>query len=199
VRRRSAVASLMALVVAAGCGTGAESNVGDTTGTPTVAQATPGAVAIQMRPVESTVVPALDGYDQVEPTCGAGAAAPCTDAQLLDPDGITLQASDGTRAGLGELVIDGSNVASASAVGAGDPAEWVVQLTLDHEGTTAVATATGNAASATPPANQIAIVVDGTLLSLPVVQAPIDSGLVVVSAGFTKQEAEDLAAALGGS
>jgi preprotein translocase subunit SecD len=181
-------------ILLAACGA-TDTSANDVSTTP----ASDPAATLQMRPVESIALPDSTAYDDHEPTCGVDAATPCTDVQLLDPDGITLDSEDVGRAVLGALVIDGSNVASASAVEAGDPAEWVVQLTLDHEGTTAVATATGNAASATPPANQIAIVVDGTLLSLPVVQAPIDSGLVVVSAGFTKQEAEDLAAALGGS
>jgi preprotein translocase subunit SecD len=72
-------------------------------------------------------------------------------------------------------------------------------VTLDPQGTAAFAKATTHAVDAAPPGNQLAIVAGGALVSLPVVQVPIDSGEVVVSGGFTRQQAEDLAAQLGGS
>jgi preprotein translocase subunit SecD len=193
VRAHVLVAPLVAMVLAAGC-SGDSGSIGSAdSGTPTGA-----AAALQVRPVESIVVPAMGMYDQVAPTCGAGASSPCTDAQLLDPTGITVQASDGTRAVLGVLVIDGSNVASATASDRGD-GSWVVNVTLDPEGSKAFATATSDAVDAPPPGNELAIVADGSLVSLPVVQVPIDSGQVVVSGRFTEQQAADLAARLGGS
>jgi len=195
VRARVLVAPLVGMVLVAGCSTDSGSSGSAGSNTPTVAAP---AAALQMRPVESTVVPALGTYDQVAPTCGTGASSPCTDAQLLDPAGITLQAADGTRAVLGALVIDGSNVTSAKAIDRGD-GSWVVNVTLDPQGTKAFATATTQAVDAAPPGNELAIVADGALVSLPVVQVPIDSGQVVVSGGFTQQQAEDLAAQLGGS
>jgi len=50
-----------------------------------------------------------------------------------------------------------------------------------------------------PPANQLAIVVNASVVSAPVVQERIESGQVQISSGFSRREAGDLAAALGGS
>jgi preprotein translocase subunit SecD len=197
-RRRQAVAPLVALILAAGCGTGAEPGGGNASGIPTATEATPDASALQMRPVESITAPDTDAYDRDEPTCGAGAGSPCTEAQLQDPDGITLEDEAENRYALGALLVDGSNVTSATTVDLGD-GTWGVQVALDPEGTTAFAAATAEAVTLTPPANQIAIVVEGVVVSAPIVQAPIDSGQAQISGGFTQQEADDLAVALGGS
>ena len=197
-RRRSVVTPLVALIFAAGCGTEAEPGGSNASGIPTPTEATPDASALQMRPVESITAPDTDAYDQDEPTCGAGAGSPCTEAQLLDPDGITLEDEAENRYVLGPILVDGTNVTSATVVDLGD-GTWGVQVALDPAGTTAFASATAIAVTMTPPANQVAIVVDGVVVSAPGVRAPIDSGQAQISGGFTQQEAEDLAAALGGS
>jgi hypothetical protein len=96
---------------------------------------------------------------------------------------------------LGPVIVDASNVALAEAAGVGGspPAEWVVTFELDDEGTAAFAEATGAAAVAEPPHNQIAIVLDGEVISVPVVQEPITSGRGQISSGFTEEEATALA------
>lgn len=190
------MAPLVALILAAGCGTGAESGGGDGGGAPTATLAAPAASALQMRPVESITTPDTAAYDGHEPTCGAGAGSPCTEAQLLDPDGITLEDAGGNRYVLGPLVADGSDVSTATPLDLGD-GTWGIQIALDPAGTTAFASATANAVTLMPPANQIAIVVDDSVVSAPVVQEGIESGQVQISGGFSQQEAEDLAAALG--
>jgi SecDF, P1 head subdomain len=192
------VAALVALILAAGCGTGSEPGGGDASGPPTATQGAPAASVLQVRPVESITTPDTAAYDGQEPTCGAGAGSPCTEAQLLDPDGITLDDGAGNRYVLGAPVVDGSDVASATAVDLGD-GTWGVQIALDPAGTTAFASATADVVNSMPPSNQIAIVVGGSVVSAPVVQEQVGSGQVQISGGFSKQEAEDLGAALGGS
>jgi preprotein translocase subunit SecD len=189
---------LVALILAAGCGTEAAPDGGNASGIPAATGAAPDPSALQMRPVESITAPDTDAYDRDEPTCGGGAGSPCTEAQLLDPDGITLEDAEGNRYVLGPLVADGSDVSSATSVDLGDGA-WGVQVALGAEGTTAFASTTANAVTMTTPANQIAIVVDDAVVSAPVVQERIVSGQVQISGGFSQQEAEDLAALLGGS
>jgi len=50
--------------------------------------------------------------------------------------------------------------------------------------------------NAAPPQNQIAIAVDRTIISNPVVQSPITNGSGQISGGFTEQGAKDLATVL---
>lgn len=45
---------------------------------------------------------------------------------------------------------------------------------------------------------QLAIVVDGKLISAPVIRDPIDGGRAYISGQFTQQQAEELAQSLGG-
>ncbi len=197
-RTRPVVAPLVALLLAVGCGTEAETGGGDASAIPTATQAAPDASTLQMRPVGSITAPGTDAYDGQEPTCGTGAGSPCTEAQLLGPDGITLDDAEGNRYVLGPILVNGTNVISATVVDLGD-GTWGVQVALDPAGTTAFASATADAVTLTPPANQIAIVVDDSVVSAPVVQARIESGQVQISGGFSQQEAQDLAAKLGGS
>jgi len=196
-RTRQVVAPLVALILAAGCGTEAEPGGSDVGGIPTATGAAPDASALQMRPVESITAPDSEAYDRGEPTCGGGVGSACTEGQLLDPDGITLEDAAGKRYGLGPLVADGSDVSSATSVDLGD-GTWGVQVALGPAGTTAFASATATAVTMTTPADQVAIVVDDSVVSAPVVQERIDSGQVQISGGFSQQEAEDLAALLGG-
>jgi preprotein translocase subunit SecD len=76
---------------------------------------------------------------------------------------------------------------------------WGVEVALGPEGTTAFASATTNAVTMTTPANQIVIVANASVVSAPVVQERIGSGQVQISGGLSQEEAEDLAALLGGS
>jgi preprotein translocase subunit SecD len=153
--------------------------------------------AFQLRPVETIAAPGTTAFDRHEPTCGAHLGSPCTDELLLDPSGLTLESADGTRFVLGSLIVDGGDVSSASAVAVSDDG-WVVRVMLDAGGAAAFESATTSAVAAPPPRNQIAVIVDGVLVSAPTVQAPLSSGQVLVADDFTKGQAERLAASLGG-
>ena len=75
-------------------------------------------------------------------------------------------------------------------------AEWSVNFELDGEGTTKFADATRLAVNQPPPQNQIAIAVDRTIISNPVVNSPITAGQGQITGSFTEQEAKDLASIL---
>jgi preprotein translocase subunit SecD len=64
---------------------------------------------------------------------------------------------------------------------------------LSEEGSEALASATRASVG-----DQIAIVVDGLVVSAPTVAGPITAGAVVVAGGLSESEAERLASSLGG-
>jgi preprotein translocase subunit SecD len=169
-----------------------------TTVTPSASPAIGKGGAFQIRAVEAIAAPGTTAFDLHQPTCGPDPEPACTDDLLLDPADITLEGADGTRFVLGRLVADGGNVASAAAIAMKDDS-WVVEVTLDADGAATFESATSAAVSAPPPENQIAIVVDGVVVSAPAVQTPITSGQVVVAGNFARRDAEELAAGLEGS
>lgn len=117
---------------------------------------------------------------------------------LLDPKGITLVGPDDLRYQLGELLVSGSDVASATVVRGfvGDDGQegedWAVDVSLTKEATATFGAATRAAVSESPPRNQIALVVDGAVLFSPTVVAPIENGTLLIS-GLSQGEANDLA------
>ena len=120
-------------------------------------------------------------------------------AQTLDSDRIVLVGS--TSAGgrnkyiLGPVVLDGSDVLRAVAVKqiGGVQPFWVIDFRLTPEGTRRFADATREAIG-----KQIAIIVDGQVVSAPVVQAPIRNGYGVITCACDEVQAKALAAQLNG-
>ncbi len=74
-----------------------------------------------------------------------------------------------------------------------------MDVKLDADATVRFATATAEAASAPPPGNQIAVIVDGEVASAPTVVERVSDGQVQIMGGFTADRAHRLAAILGGS
>ena len=90
------------------------------------------------------------------------------------------------------------NVTSASVVSGTNPyygsTIWAVSLTLDADGTSALATATDDASSSSYVV--MAVVVDGRVVATPTSSSKIDGGKMTVSGGFTESQARALAAEL---
>ncbi|MFD7416554.1 SecDF P1 head subdomain-containing protein [Kitasatospora purpeofusca] len=98
---------------------------------------------------------------------------------------------------LGPAALDGTTIAGAKAAydeqsGAG----WQVQLSFTSTGAKAFAETTGKLARQNLPNNQFAIVVDGAVLSHPYVREAVTGGTAQISGSFTREQAEQLAAAL---
>ncbi|WP_158676923.1 SecDF P1 head subdomain-containing protein [Wenjunlia vitaminophila] len=74
---------------------------------------------------------------------------------------------------------------------------WTVRVTLVDEDAQRFADLTAKAARNPPPRNQIAIVQGDRLLSAPQVVSAITGGEVDISGGSTREQAEELARALG--
>jgi preprotein translocase subunit SecD len=124
-----------------------------------------------------------------EPTQGQPCPAP-----TVSPDSAVLCSVDATVVvGMGPVIVDAGNVVSAEATP--PPAEgagWSVNVTLDEPGAEAFAEATEQASTEQPPANRIAIVVDEQVVSVPEVNAAIDSGELQIG-GLDQVDAEQLA------
>ena len=70
---------------------------------------------------------------------------------------------------------------------------WYVSLTFNGEGTTAFGALTTRVTSLPEPLNQVAIVLDGLVVSSPRINEPIPSGTAQITGSFTQLEAQDLA------
>lgn len=71
--------------------------------------------------------------------------------------------------------------------------QYIVSLTFNGEGTKAFGALTARVTSLPSPANQVAIVLDGLVVSAPSINEAIPSGSAQITGSFTKVEAEDLA------
>jgi preprotein translocase subunit SecD len=70
---------------------------------------------------------------------------------------------------------------------------WFVSLTFNGEGTKAFGALTSRVTSLPSPQNQVAIVLDGLVVSAPVINEAIPSGNAQITGSFTQTEAADLA------
>jgi len=110
---------------------------------------------------------------------------------------ITCSAKGDAKYILAPVAVAGTNVSGATANLSGGQntvgTSWVVDLTFDAVGTEQFAKTTQDLITKTPPQNQFAIVLDGAVVSAPVVQGVIPNGQAQISGNFTQQSANDLA------
>ena len=129
------------------------------------------------------------------------AALDCTDEKNLvgggdDPEQplVTCDRDGTSRFVLGPAEVLGRQVRSASAAidqqGTGG---WFVTLNFNKEGTKKFGEITQRVVSLTPPQNQVAIVLDGLVVSAPRIIDAILGGQAQITGNFTQQEASDLA------
>ncbi|MDO4513685.1 MAG: protein translocase subunit SecD [Lachnospiraceae bacterium] len=110
--------------------------------------------------------------------------------ELGKPGSLVFLASDGSE------VLNGSDIISAQAGSQKDDmgnSQFVVQLTLNEEGTKKFAEATTKAA---PTHDIIYIIYDGAIISYPSVQNAITNGSAVITGQSTYEEAENLASTI---
>lgn len=111
-------------------------------------------------------------------------------------DNVILCDSFGFRYGLGPSELPPDGVADAIALqGAFD--DWVVQVTLTDDAASVFGDVTKRVSTLGPPLNQLAIVLNGAVVSAPAVQEPVKGGTLQITGRFTQGEAEALAMALG--
>ena len=130
------------------------------------------------------------------------AALDCTKPENLQGTGVddetaVLVACDragGTKYILAPAEVLGRQISKASA--GLDPqagSAWFVSLTFDNEGTSAFGALTARVTSLPEPTNQVAIVLDGLVVSSPRITEAIPSGNAQITGSFTQLEAQDLA------
>lgn len=126
----------------------------------------------------------------------------CTKAENLQGTGVdaptdTLVACDragGTKYILAPAEVLGRQISKASAgldTQAGNA--WFVSLIFNNVGTTAFGALTSRVTSLPEPTNQVAIVLDGLVVSSPRITEAIPSGTAQITGSFTQLEAQDLA------
>jgi preprotein translocase subunit SecD len=109
----------------------------------------------------------------------------------------TIVACD--RAGLTKYILGpaevlGRQISEASAgLDTQSGSAWFVSLTFNNEGTAAFAAVTSRVTSLPEPNNQLAIVLDGLVVSAPRINEAIPSGTAQITGSFTQLEAKDLA------
>ena len=95
---------------------------------------------------------------------------------------------------LGKAEVLGRQVTTAAAVldqqGGGG---WMVTLNFNGEGTTAFSNVTSRVVSLSSPQNQVAIVLDGLVVSAPRIISAITAGNAQITGNFTQADASDLA------
>jgi len=82
---------------------------------------------------------------------------------------------------------------AAAGLDAQGASAWYVTLTFDGEGTKAFGALTSRVTSLPSPSNQVAIVLDGLVVSAPVINEAIPSGNAQITGSFSQVEAQDLA------
>ena len=130
------------------------------------------------------------------------AALDCTKSENLQGSGAdapedTIVSCD--RAGLSKYILApaevlGRQISKASAgLDTQSGNAWYVSLTFNGEGTAAFGAITSRVTSLPSPLNQVAIVLDGLVVSAPRINEAIPSGSAQITGSFTQLEAQDLA------
>lgn len=163
----------------------------DTDGTAPVAPAD-----LEFRPVLQLLPPG--GVSEADGGSDGGCTTP-DDAWAADQPVLAPQVENGAEVAcfeLGPVEVDGSAVESATAADGGGTGSWSVALELTVDGIVPFNALAGECydGAATCPTRQLAIVVDGTVISAPSINAPtFERDQITISGAFTQKEAEALA------
>ena len=152
-------------------------------------------------PVDTNTAPSPAG-DENARLSAAFSALDCTDVTNLEGTGadnpeaaiVACSRDGGSKYILAPAEVLGQEIATASA--GYDPqsgAAWFVSLDFNGEGTKKFGALTARVTSLTPPLNQVAIVLDGLVVSAPSINEAIPSGSAQITGAFTQPEAQDLA------
>ncbi|SNT37121.1 preprotein translocase subunit SecD [Streptosporangium subroseum] len=94
---------------------------------------------------------------------------------------------------LDKAAVTGTAIDTASAGVDPSTGEWLVQLSFKGQGPQQWSAVTTTAFNSQPPRNQVAMVLDGVVISAPTIQEPITGGRAQISGSFTDATANDLA------
>lgn len=107
---------------------------------------------------------------------------------------VTCDRAGGSKYILAPAEVLGRQISAASAgLDTQAGSAWFVSLEFDNEGTSAFGALTSRVTSLPEPTNQVAIVLDGLVVSAPRITEAIPSGNAQITGSFTQLEAQDLA------
>ncbi|WP_165985752.1 SecDF P1 head subdomain-containing protein [Streptomyces sp. YIM 98790] len=172
--------------------------------------------ALYFRPVQAQSPPGTDGVpdDDSLPLRSEFGALDCTDPEAAgeaarghDPEQPAVACGPGLAAGdpplkylLGPAAMSGAEVAAAEAVLEPQLGAWVIRIELTETGADQFGDLTERLGLQPVPQNQVAIVMDGEVVSAPAVQERIGGGTVQIQGGvdepFTQDSAKEFAALL---
>jgi protein-export membrane protein SecD len=159
---------------------------------------------LEQRQVLEILTPSSPDYKTTVAQCTTPdeRQTPACSFEALKDKTVVFLGSDGTtKYKLGPVRVTGDMIKKATAVyNAGSQTSvgtgWQIDFTTTSAGTKAFANATSELVNQTPPLNQLAIVVDDTVISAPRVQSAITNGSGVIQGSFTEARAKDLATQL---
>jgi preprotein translocase subunit SecD len=153
--------------------------------------------------------PAATADTAATPTAGVSAEVnakfatfDCTKAENRQGTGTDLPAdtivacdrAGSTKYILAPAEVLGRQISKASAgIDTQGGNAWYVSLTFNNEGTSAFGALTSRVTTLPGPTNQVAIVLDGLVVSSPRITEAIPSGNAQITGSFTQLEAQDLA------
>ncbi|CAB4332081.1 MAG: protein translocase subunit SecD [Actinobacteria bacterium] len=129
------------------------------------------------------------------------AALDCTKPENLQGSGadaptdtiVSCDRAGGNKYILAPAEVLGRQVSKAtSAIDTQGGSAWYVSLTFNGEGTKAFGALTSRVTTLAAPLNQVAIVLDGLVVSAPRITEAIPSGNAQITGSFTQLEAQDL-------
>jgi preprotein translocase subunit SecD len=106
---------------------------------------------------------------------------------------VACSKDGGARYILDKAAVRGTEVSGASAGVDQTTGEWVVSVDFKSQGANQFAKITGQITTAPEPRNQLAMVLDGLVISSPVIQEPIPGGRARISGSFNQQSSNALA------
>ena len=154
---------------------------------------------------QASFIPPVQSANLDEAFAAKFQALDCTNSPILAGGGlddetqnlITCQEDGSYKYVLAPASLSGTDIQNAVAglptQGAGG---WQVDLTMTTDGAKKFADTTTQLAAQQSPQNQFAIVLDGLVVSAPVVNEPILGGSATISGSFTAEEAKALAQVL---
>jgi len=126
--------------------------------------------------------------------CSIDANRQGTGSDAADQAIVACSREGGSKYILAPAEVLGRQVSKASAgLDTQGGSVWYVSLTFNDEGTKAFGALTTRVTSLATPQNQVAIVLDGLVVSAPRINEPIPSGDAQITGSFTQVEAADLA------
>jgi preprotein translocase subunit SecD len=155
---------------------------------------------LEQREVLQVLTPQDPAFASQPITCDRDATTttpdcPSSPDELADTD-VWFLGQDGSKYHLGPVEITGDAIRKATAqyatpTSGSTDVGWRIQFEATSAGKDTIAEVTTRLQG-----KQLAIILDGSVISAPVVQNPITDGIGVITGSFTKERAQDLATVL---